>query len=76
MSASSLMGKKRQDVSVKINAEVYRLVRTVAAWRGVSIAEYLSEIVAPVVRRDLKEVNRQSARHAGQDGAEGEGGAG
>ena len=39
-------------ISVKIKPEVYRLVRTVAAWKGENIAEYLSEAVRPVVQRD------------------------
>jgi hypothetical protein len=70
VATGTVMGK-RNDVSVKIDAEVYRLVRTVAAWRGVSVAEYLSEIVAPVVRKDLKKMNREADAQA--DGTEGEG---
>jgi hypothetical protein len=46
--------------TVKIDAGVYRLVRTVAAWRGVSVAEYLSEIVAPVIHKELKKMARES----------------
>lgn len=63
MATGTMMGK-RNDVSVKIDAEVYRLVRTIAAWRGVSVAEYLSEIVAPVVRKDLKKMNREADAQA------------
>ncbi len=51
---------KRNDVSVKIDAEVYRKVRTVAAWRGVSVAEYLSEIVDPVATRDVAKMSKEA----------------
>jgi hypothetical protein len=51
---------KRNDVSVKIDADVYRMVRTVAAWRGVSAAEYLSQLVRPAVTADLAKVNREA----------------
>jgi len=40
-------------VSVKINASAYRLLRTVAAWRDLSISDYLSEIVAREVGKEL-----------------------
>jgi hypothetical protein len=54
------MAKKRTDISVKIQADVYRKVRTVAAWRGVNISDYLSGIVDPVVSRDLAKINKEA----------------
>jgi hypothetical protein len=57
--------------TVKIDAEVYRLVRTVAAWRGVSVAEYLSDVVAPVIRKELKKMNREADAQADSGEAEG-----
>lgn len=44
---------KRTDVSVKMDAEVVAEAKMVAASRDVSLAEYLSELVRPLVRRDL-----------------------
>jgi hypothetical protein len=56
------MAEKRNDVSVRIDAEVYRLLKTVAAWKDVPIAEYLSDIVRPVVERDWAKINREVDR--------------
>lgn len=64
MSQASLAVAKRNEVSVKIDADVYRLVRTVAAWKGVNVSEYLSEIVAPVVRKDMAKMQKEASREA------------
>jgi hypothetical protein len=68
--ATGMVMGKRNDVSVKIDAEVYRMVRTVAAWRGVSVAELLSDVVAPVIRKELKKMNREADAQAdsGEEG--------
>jgi hypothetical protein len=60
---------KKADVSVKIDPDVYRMVRTVAAWRGINVAEYLSEIVAPIAKRDLAKMNKEieQKRNGGED---------
>lgn len=67
MSTASLPVAKKNEVSVKMNADVYRLVKTLAAWRNVTIADYLGEIVDPVVRRDLKKMQREAARDHPED---------
>ena len=45
---------KRNDVNVKLDADVARWCKTAASLRGISMAEYLSELVRPIVQRDLK----------------------
>lgn len=40
-------------VSVKIDAEVYRLLKTVAAYRGVGVSEYLTTLVRQPVQKDF-----------------------
>lgn len=45
---------RRNDVTVKIDAEVARKAKIVAAYRGLSLAEYLSERLARVVDDDLR----------------------
>jgi len=51
---------KRNDVNVKMDAEVVRLCKIVSSSRGVPMAEYLSDLVRPLVQRDLKtEMSRQ-----------------
>src|SRR4051812_2532370 len=45
---------KRTDVTVKIDAEVVRLARIVAAYRASTVADYLSEALLPIVQRDLE----------------------
>lgn len=61
---------KKPDVSVKMDADVYRMVRTVAAWRGVNVADYLSEIVAPIVKRDMVKMNKEMEQR--KNGGEGD----
>ncbi len=53
---------KRNEVSVKMDAEVYRMVRTVAAWKGVNISEYLSANMAPIARRDMAKMQKEAAK--------------
>ncbi len=43
----------RHDTAVKIDAEVVRLARSVAAFREQSLAAYLSDLVRPLVARDF-----------------------
>jgi len=42
----------RNDVSVRIDAEVVRLGRIVAQAERISLAEYFSGLIAPQVKRD------------------------
>jgi hypothetical protein len=51
---------KRNDLSVKIDAEIVRKVKIVAAYRDLSIAEYLSETLRPIVERELRDYSRRS----------------
>jgi predicted DNA-binding ribbon-helix-helix protein len=44
--------KKRDDTSVKIDSRVYRKAKQVAAWRGVHLAELLSELLEKPVERE------------------------
>lgn len=40
---------KRQDVAVKIDAEVARLAKIVAAFEDKSLARYISDLIKPIV---------------------------
>ena len=51
---SSLM-TKRNDVSVKMDAEVIAEAKMVAASRNVTLAEYLTELVRDLVHQDLED---------------------
>jgi len=46
---------KRNDVSVKMDAEVIAEVKMVAASRNVTLAEYLTELVRDLVHQDLED---------------------
>ena len=61
------VAKKRNDVSVKIDAGVHRKLRTVAAWKGRDQAEYLSEIVEAVCDRELAKMGRELTAPQEQD---------
>ena len=45
---------KRDDVTVKIASAVYRKAKMVAAWRDVTLAEYLTELLDRPVERDYQ----------------------
>jgi reverse gyrase len=45
----------RNDISVKLDAQVARKAKLVATNRGITLAEYLTSIIGPIVTRDLKE---------------------
>jgi hypothetical protein len=42
----------RNDISVKLDAQVTRKAKLVATNRGITLAEYLSELLKPLVARD------------------------
>lgn len=50
---------KRNDVSVKLDAEIVAEAKMVAASLDITLAEYLSEMIRPLVRADLE---RETAR--------------
>jgi hypothetical protein len=47
---------KRTDIAVKLDVNVAKLARIVAADRGIPFAEYISQALKPIVERDAKEV--------------------
>jgi hypothetical protein len=55
---------KQPLISVKIDADVYRLIRTVAAWRGENISDYLTGIVRPIAERDVARINKAAKKPA------------
>lgn len=57
--AGVVMAEKRALVSVKIDAEVYRLVKTVASWKDMNVADYLSEIARPIAERDFARISKE-----------------
>lgn len=46
---------KRNDVPVKMDTEVVRVCKVVAAYRGLTLAEYLSETMRIASQKDLAE---------------------
>lgn len=47
---------KRNDVPVKMDAEVVRQAKMVAASRDQTLAEYISETLRPIVKRALERI--------------------
>lgn len=45
---------KRNDTAAKVDAQIVRDAKIVAAYRDITLAEYLSELLRPLVARDLK----------------------
>ena len=55
---------RRNDVAVKIDAEVARQAKIVAAFKDVSLAEFLSEALRPIVEKELVEQSARAAKGA------------
>jgi hypothetical protein len=45
---------QRNDVSVKLDAQVAREAKLVATYKGISVAQYISDVLRPIVHRDLE----------------------
>jgi hypothetical protein len=58
--ATAERGVARPDVTVKMDGQTVRKAKMVAASRGIPLAQYLTEIVAPIVDRDLAEATRKA----------------
>jgi hypothetical protein len=52
----------RRYVSIKIADDVRRKLRTVAAWKGVDMSQYLSALVEPILDRELAGMGKQLAK--------------
>jgi predicted HicB family RNase H-like nuclease len=46
---------KRNDIPVKVDVGVVADAKIVAAYKGVSLAEYISETLRPIVEREMNE---------------------
>jgi hypothetical protein len=53
---------RRNDAPVKIDVQVLADARIAAAYKGLSLAEYLSEALRPIVLRDMEEGHAQRVR--------------
>ena len=49
---------KRNDVTVKVDADVVRVCKMVASSRGITLAEYISESMRPIAQNDLDQDTR------------------
>jgi len=54
--------QKREDASVKIDAAIVRRARMIAAYRDITIAEYLSELLDKPTAKDYESLKRQICR--------------
>jgi hypothetical protein len=43
----------RNDITVKLDADTARMAKAVAAFRDITLVEYLTSIVKPVVEADI-----------------------
>lgn len=59
---------KRDDTPVRVDSAVVRDARIVAASRDVSLAEYISDLIRPLVARDLDALQQELARRSGGSG--------
>jgi hypothetical protein len=55
---------RRNDTAVKMDAEVVRDAKIVAAYKERSLAEYLSELVRPLIARDMEQEHARRMKAA------------
>jgi len=53
---------KRNDVPVKVDAHVVQRGRIAAAYKGVSLAEYFSETLRPIIEADIEREHRKGTQ--------------
>jgi hypothetical protein len=51
---------RRTDLAVKIDASLARKAKIVASYKDMSLAQYLSEALRPIVENDLREQARRT----------------
>ena len=57
---------ERDDIAVKIDRGVAARARFVAETRGLTLAEYLSEAIRPIVERDFSKASQSPVRNPGE----------
>lgn len=50
---------KRNDIAVKVAADVVRLARTIAGFKGVPLAEIISEAARPALEKEAARIREQ-----------------
>jgi hypothetical protein len=55
------IGLARNDLAVKMGADVVRMAKFVVLDKGITLAEYLTETLRPTVERHYQEVARKMA---------------
>lgn len=63
------MATKRNDVSVKMDSQVVDDAKIVASYKKISLAEYLSELIRPLVAKQMEEEHAKRIRPAKDKGA-------
>ena len=60
---------KRNDLSVKIEASIQQKAKMIAGFRGIPIAEYLSDLLKGPVDRDYQKLVKEmaSGAHTGKE---------
>lgn len=56
---ATMAEKKRNDRAVKVEAEIVRKAQTICSFREITLAEYLSNILRPVVDREFEKFKRE-----------------
>jgi hypothetical protein len=66
--ADDMARARRNDIPVKLDAEVVRAAKIVAAFRDQSLAEYLSEKLRPLVLKDLAQHKKEDGPYSPKEG--------
>jgi hypothetical protein len=57
----------KNDASVKINADVFRKLRTLASWKGIHVSDLLTEIASAYVDKELAAMARELTTDAAKE---------
>jgi hypothetical protein len=57
---------RRNDVGVKIDAEVASMCKIVAEYKKIPVSQYMSEVLRPVAERDLEQHSKKFLKDKGK----------
>lgn len=50
---------KKAEVTIKLDAEIYRQLKTAASWHDVGITEFLNDLLRPIAQREVDKVQAE-----------------
>jgi hypothetical protein len=53
------MAQKRTGVTVKIDPDIHRRLKTITSWLNKDLGQYISELLGPILEKELAKVAKE-----------------